>query len=293
MPIRNLDIDVLRSFVTIAETGGFTRAGDQLGRTQSAISLQIKRLEEIIGQPVFERSSRSLSLTGSGERLLSHARQILRLNDAALADLMEPDIAGVVRLGVPEDFATVHLPGVLAAFTDAHPRVDLEVTCDLTLNLLDRFNSGDFDLVLVKREPGAPTRGVRVWREPLVWAGRDRAAAPPDDQVVALVASPQPCVYRKRAIEALEAKGRRWRVAYTSTSLTGAQAAVKAGLGLTVLPREMVPSSLSPLGRDSGLPELDETEIALIEAPNASLTARTFAEHVMHALERDDRRAAA
>ncbi|QHL90137.1 LysR family transcriptional regulator [Sphingomonas changnyeongensis] len=285
MSIRNLDLDLLRTFVTIADTGGFTRAGDQLGRTQSAISLQVKRLEEMLGRAVLERSSRTLRMTVDGEKLLSHARQLLRLNDEALADLLEPDVAGLVRLGVPEDFATVHLPVVLAAFTEAHPLVELEVTCDLTLNLLERFRSGDFDLVLVKREPATPLRGVRVWREPLVWVGRERTTLT-DEQAVPLIVSPQPCVYRKRAIEALEEAGRRWRIAYTSTSLTGAQAAVKAGLGVTVLPREMVPTPLHALGRDSGLPPLDETEIALIEAAVPSPTARLFAEHVIHALER-------
>jgi DNA-binding transcriptional LysR family regulator len=285
MSIRNLDLDLLRTFVTIADTGGFTRAGDQLGRTQSAISLQVKRLEEMLGRAVLERSSRTLRMTVDGEKLLSHARQLLRLNDEALADLLEPDVAGLVRLGVPEDFATVHLPVVLAAFTEAHPLVELEVTCDLTLNLLERFRAGDFDLVLVKREPATPLRGVRVWREPLVWVGRERTSLA-DDQAVPLIVSPQPCVYRKRAIEALEEAGRRWRIAYTSTSLTGAQAAVKAGLGVTVLPREMVPTPLHALGRDSGLPPLDETEIALIEAAVPSPTSRLFAEHVIHALER-------
>jgi DNA-binding transcriptional LysR family regulator len=286
MPTRTLDLDLLRTFVTIADTGGFTRAGDQLGRTQSAVSLQVKRLEDMLGRAVFARSSRSLRLTSDGERLLSHARQMLRLNDEALADLLEPDVAGLVRLGVPEDFATVHLPGVLAAFTEAHPRVELEVTCDLTLNLLERFRAGDFELVLVKREPAAPLRGVRVWREPLVWVGRDRSG-PGDGAAVPLIVSPQPCVYRKRAIEALEEAGRKWRIAYTSTSLTGTQAAVRAGLGVTVLPREMVPSSLAALGRDSGLPRLDETEIALIEAAAPSPTAHLFAEHIINALERE------
>lgn len=290
MPVRHLDLDLLRTLVTIADTGSFTRAGDQLGRTQSAISLQVKRLEELIGQPVFQRTSRTLRLTGAGEKLLSHARQMLRLNDAALADLLEPEIAGTVRLGVPEDFATAHLADVLAAFTAAHPQVELEVTCDLTLNLLERFQNGDFELVLVKREPGAPRRGVRVWREPLVWVGREGAMASPD-QPVPLVVSPQPCVYRKRAIEALEEAGRRWRIAYTSTSLTGAQAAVRAGLGLTVLPREMVPPSLVSLGQDTGLPPLDETEIALIEGPEVSPTAHLFAEHIIRALERGDQAA--
>ena len=287
MPIRNLDLDLLRSFVTVADLGSFTRAGDQLGRTQSAVSLQLKRLEGLIGRPMFERTSRSVKLSPDGERLLSHARHMLRLNDVAWADLTEPDIAGAVRLGVPEDFATVHLPGVLAAFTQAHPRVELAVTCDLTLNLLERFQSGDFDLVLVKREPNVAERGVRVWREPLVWVGREGVDTD-RNQPLPLVASPSPCVYRKRAIDALEEVGRRWRVTYTSTSLAGSQAAVKAGLGLTVLPREMVPAGLKQLSRESALPGLPDTEIALIEAPGVTPTAKLLGEHIIHALEQED-----
>jgi DNA-binding transcriptional LysR family regulator len=287
MPLRNLDLDLLRSFVTIADTGSFTRAGERLGRTQSTVSLQVKRLEEQLGRSVFERTPRTLRLTAEGERLLGVARQILRLNDSAIAELFEPDIAGGVRLGVPEDFATAHLPSVLAAFTEAHPLVELEVTCDLTLNLLERFNSGAFDLVLVKREPTAPMRGMRVWREPLVWVARDRLAIA-DMAVVPLIVSPQPCVYRKRAVEALEEAGLRWRVAYTSTSLAGSQAAVRAGLGISVLPREMVPAFLTPIGVEAGLPPLYDTEIALIEAAGLSETAHRLAQHIVAALERGD-----
>lgn len=287
MPLRNLDLDLLRCFVTIAETGSFTRAGDRLGRTQSTISLQLKRLEEQLGRTVFERTPRAIRLTPEGERLIGVARQILRLNDSAIAELFEPDIAGGVRLGVPEDFATAHLPSVLAAFTEAHPLVELEVTCDLTLNLLERFNSGAFDLVLVKREPSAPLRGMRVWREPLVWVGRDRLAIA-DMPVVPLIVSPQPCVYRKRAVEALEEAGMRWRIAYTSTSLAGSQAAVRAGLGISVLPREMVPAFLTPIGAEAGLPPLYDTEIALIEAPGLSTTAHRLALHIVAALERGE-----
>ena len=282
---RSLDIDLLRSFVAVADAGSFTRAAPLIGRTQSAVSLQIKRLEDHLGKPVFARGARRVALTVEGERLLGHARHMLRLNDAVMADLTEPDVGGLVRLGVPEDFATAHLPDVLAAFTRAHPRVELEVTCDLTLNLQAGFNRGDFDLVLVKREPGVAIDGTRVWREPLVWVARDTETLP-DDEPLPLIVSPQPCVYRKRAIAALDKARRPWRCAYTSTSLTGTQAAVRAGLGIAVLPREMCPATLTPLGRDSGLPALDDTEIALIEAQGASLTAHRFAQHIVAALER-------
>ena len=282
---RTLDLDLLRCFVTIAETGSFTRAGERLGRTQSTISLQVKRLEDQIDRAVFLRTPRSLRLTPDGERLLGPARQLLRLNDATIAELFEPDMTGRVRIGVPEDFATAHLPTVLSGFAKAHPLVELEVTCDLTLNLLDRFHEGAFDLVLVKREPSAQLEGVRVWREPLVWVARDQLAVA-GQSTVPLVVSPEPCVYRKRAIDALEAVGRKWRVTYTSTSLAGSQSAVNEGLGITVLPREMVPPFLMPIVDDPDLPPLYDTEIALIELPGLSQTAHRLALHIIAALER-------
>ncbi len=286
MPHRTLDLDLLRAFVTAADAGGFTRAGELLGRTQSTISLQIKRLEESLGgRPVFQRTPRMLKLTPDGQALLHHARAMLRLNDAAVAELIEPEVAGRVRLGVPEDFATAHLPAVLAAFTDAHPRVELEVTCDLTLNLHAKFRAGDFDLVLLKREPDVAIEGVRVWREPLIWVARD-AQSVPADGIVPLIVSPSPCVYRKRATAALDAHGRRWRIAYTSTSLAGTQAAVRAGLGVAVLPREMCPPNLAAVGLDGSLPALADTEMALIEATGVSVTAHRFAQHIAAALER-------
>lgn len=279
-----LDLDLLRSFVTVADMGGFTRAGERLGRTQSAVSLQIKRLEGLIGHELFSRGPRHFELTREGKRLLPHARQMLRMNDAAIADMVEPEIAGLVRLGVPEDFATIHLPAVLADFVDAHPRVELEVTCDLTLNLEHGFREGKFDLVLVKREPEVAIDGIRVWREPLIWVARDRFSVPAEGPLP-LIASPEPCVYRHRAIAALEATGRPWRCAYTSTSLAGTQAAVRAGLGVAVLPREMCPESVVPITGDV-LPILDDTEIALIEAPGANPSSHRFAEHIAGALER-------
>ena len=281
-----LDLELLRCFVTIAETGSFTRAGERLGRTQSTVSLQIKRLEDQLGRSVLKRTPRSLSLTEEGNRLLGPARQMLRLNDATIAQLFEPDMSGKVRIGVPEDFATAHLPGVLSDFSRTHPLVELEVTCDLTLNLLERFHSGDFDLVLVKREPSAPLEGMRVWREPLVWVARDELAVR-DLQAVPLVVSPEPCVYRKRASDALDAIGRKWRVAYTSTSLSGSLSAVKEGLGVAVLPREMVPDTLSAIIGDEDLPQLYDTEIALIEASGLSDTAHRLAQHIVAALERE------
>lgn len=283
--LKNLDIDLLRSFAMIAELGSFTRAAERLHRTQSTISLHVKRLEETLGQSLLRRNAHGVQLTAEGELLLTHAREILRINDEVVARIEEPELAGVVRLGTPEDFATTHLPGVLAQFAQTHPGVSLEVTCDLTLNLLDRFRGGQFDVVLLKREPQGATPGIRVWREPLVWAAAGAGVVPQSGEVP-LVVSPYPCVYRKRALKALEGQGRRPRVVYTSTSLAGTRAAVRAGLGMTVLPKEMVPGGLQVLGEPEGLPELRDTEIALCMAPgDMGKAARRLGEYIVRALE--------
>lgn len=283
-----LDLDLLRSFVAIVELGGFTRAAERLGRTQSTISLQIKRLEETLGKRLLDRDSRQIALTSDGERLLGYARRILQLTEEAREAVAEPEVEGIVRLGTPEDFATHRLPRVLADFARSHPRVALEVHCQLTVLLNEGFERGDYDLVLIKRDPEGPSSGERVWREPLVWtggAGFDYGVRGRNSGPLPLVLSPQPCVYRKRALSALDAHGRPWRIAYTSTSLAGTLAVVEAGLGVTVLPKDMVASSLRVLDGESRLPDLADTEIALLRAPGLSPAAQRLADHIVQALE--------
>ena len=282
----NLDLDLVRTFVTIADTRSFTRTGERLGRTQSAISLQVRRLEDRLGVRLLARDPRRVGLTEAGESFLPKARRLLRVNDEIIAEVTGEDLEGEVRLGAPEDFATVHLPDILGAFARAHPRVALAVTCDLTLNLLDRLQAGALDLALVKREPLGPDLGVRVWREPLVWVAADRGVLKPEAPAP-LVIAPAPCVYRRRAVAALEARGRTWRAAYTSPSLAGQHAALRAGLGLTVLPREMVPDDLVLLGEADGLPPLEDAEIALLKARGgAPRAADRLAEFILASLDR-------
>jgi DNA-binding transcriptional LysR family regulator len=286
--LRNLDIDLLRTFAIIAEARNFSRAAERLLRNQSTISLQIKRLEAVVGHQLLERSPQAVKLTPHGETLLGYARGILALNDEVLARVNEPELAGTLRLGTPEDFATTHLPDVLAEFSQSYPLVSLEVTCDLTLNLVQHFRAGDFDLALVKREPSARNAGVRVWREALVWVCGE-AYALPRRGPLPLVVSPEPCVYRKRATRALAEDGRKWRVSYTCGSLAGAQAAVRAGLGITVLPKDMVPSGLH-IVEAGGLPDLRDTEIALLAAKPLSAPAHRLREHIVRSLEQGNRR---
>lgn len=261
----NLDLDLVRAFVAVAEANSFTRAGVRLGCTQSTVSLQIKRLEEQLGCGLFSRDPRRVVLTGQGEALLIHARRLLRLNDEIVAEMFEHALEGEVRFGAPEDFATTHLQGILGDYKRAYPHVSLSVTCDLTLRLMDKMSQGELDLALIKREPIGGDQGVRVWREQLVWAGAGEDVLAPDAPVP-LVVAPAPCVYRKRATAALDAVQRPWRIAYTSPSLAGQQAALRAGLGVTALPSEMVPDDLIRFGPEHGFPGLAEVEIALVRA---------------------------
>jgi DNA-binding transcriptional LysR family regulator len=284
--IVNLDLDLVRAFLTVAETRSFTRAGERLGRTQAAVSLQIRRLEDRLGVRLLDRDPRRVALSLEGEAFLPQARRLIRINDEIVAGLDDADVEGEVRFGAPEDVATTYLPEILAAFARSHPRVSLEIVCDFTLNLQDRFAQGLLDLALIKREPLGPDAGVRVWREPLVWAAADAGVAERDGKLILAVAPP-PDVYRRRALTALDDAGRPWRIGYVSPSLAGLHAALRAGLGVTVLARDMVPDDLVVLGTETGLPALPDAEIALISA-RASLpaAARLLREHVLAALDR-------
>jgi len=289
--MRPVDVDtaLLRTFQALAATRSFTRAAELVGRTQSAVSQQIQRLEEIVGQPLVVRSRRQLQLTTAGEVLLGHARGVLDALDHAMATLQLPVAGGEVRFGSPEDFATFFLPDILARFMAEHPTVRLRTHCALTLNLVEGLEAGDFDLVVIKQEPAKLHPGaVPLWRERLVWVAADeRPRAPLDgDGGVKLVLSPEPCVYRDRAIAALSAAGLAWSVVYTSPSLAGAAAAVRAGLGITALPRNMIPPGLGPVDPALELPRLEETVMCLVTAAEPAPAVRAFAgfvrEHLVH-----------
>lgn len=278
----HLDSIALKSFIAIAETGTFSHAADTVGRTQSAVSLQIKKLEDSLGCSLFERTSRSVKLTEQGEIFLGYAKRIIELQWEAHSRLKEPDVEGEIRLGTPEDFATHYLPEVLATFRKYHPRVQLNVSCDLTLHLLTGFDQGEFDVVLVKRDPGRVKGGSKVWREPLVWVAADHWKP---ERNLSLVLSPQPCIYRARALAALDRAKKPWHISYTSPSLAGTLAAVKAGLGITVLPAAMVPAGLHPIRKEMKLPELADAEIALIKREGLPKAGDVLAEHIIHSLE--------
>lgn len=230
---------------------------------------------------MFERTSRSVKLTGEGEIFLGYAKRMIELQWEAYSRLREPDAEGEIRLGTPEDFATHYLPNILASFRQHHPRIQLSVSCDLTLNLLDGFHKGQFDLILVKRDPQKVRGGMRVWREPLVWVAAEHHKP---EKKLSLALSPQPCIYRARALAALNKSRIAWQISYTSPSLAGTLAAVRAGLGITVLPANMIPAGLRSI-RSKQLPELADAEIALLRRDDLPKAGEILAEHITQSLE--------
>lgn len=258
----NIDTITLQSFIAVAETASFTKAAERVGRTQSAISQQIIKLENMLGKVLITRG-KMLTLTPDGDIFLGYARQIFALHREALDRFREPELEGEIRFGLPENFASAYLYEILADFSRIHPRILLNIECDLTLNLFEKFKKKSFDIVLVKmNRPEDFPNGVDVWSEPLKWVGNANLIA--SNKPIPLVLSPQPCVYRRAAINVLEEIGRPWRLAFSSTSYTSSIAAVKAGMGITVMPSTMIPDELAEIETKS-LPILPDTHVSLLK----------------------------
>ncbi|MGE4372342.1 MAG: LysR family transcriptional regulator [Xanthobacter sp.] len=258
------DLDLLRAFVSVVDEGGFTRAGARVHRTQSTVSQQVRRLEEQVGHPLLVRGSRGASPTPEGERLLSYARRILALSTEA-AQAVRGWSEEHVRLGIPDDFAMVALTSLLAHFSRNHPRVRLSVRCALSCHLTSDFARGDLDLVLLKQDPTARIGTEHIiahWPERLMWLATP-AALPLPLTPVPLVVFPQGCLYRNRAIHALEQAGLEWRIAYESPNLLGLEAALAVGMGVSLLEQRSMGSHYSVLDARAGLPEAEKTELAL------------------------------
>lgn len=258
----DLDIDLLRAFVAVADAGGFTAAADRLGRTQAAVSLKIKRLEASLGKRVLERSSRYLALTSDGEVLLGYARRLLALNDETLQRLGAPAISGELRIGVAEYFLPAHLPRALAQFGRSHPGVHVQARVGFAQDLTAAFERGELDLVLTRREKGGGP-GRLIWRDPMVWVAAEDAQIAAD-RPLRLCLLPAPCVYRTHGIAALDRIGRRWEAAYTAPSVLGVQAAALAGVGVAALSQSAVVPGLRVLGPQDFFPDLPELEVVVL-----------------------------
>ena len=258
-----IDISQLQSFLMVVDQGNFTLAAERLGRTQSAISQQIARLEIAIGKKLLNRT-KPFQLTPDGDVFYRYARQILDLHDSALSYFKEPDVSGDIRFGVPEDFASLFLSEILAHYSITHPRLHLNIECDLTLNLYKRFKKGEFDLALVKMSrPEDVPHATEMWSEQLLWVGSRRNLTFTGD--IPLILSPKPCIYREHALRALTQKNIKWSIRFSSMSHASKIAAVQAGMGITVLPRKLVPKNLQGFASSQALPPLDDIQVTLLQ----------------------------
>ena len=256
----NIPTELLRTFVKAVDTGSFTRAGEVVGRSQSAISLQIRRLEEMLDTSLVVRGSHPVRLTAEGGTLAGYARRILALNDEAVESLRRPKVTGCVRLGAPHEYTASLLPVILGKFAQSHPSVMLEVTCDLSKNLLVRMEKGEFDLVIALHEDPDEPGGEKVLTERLVWVTSPEHACN-EQSPLPLVLAPAPCIYRSRVLQKLSTLDRRWRIAYSSSSYSGISAAERTGLGVTLIAASTVPEGMRLLGEADGLPDMGGVEV--------------------------------
>ncbi len=258
----NLPTDLLRSFVAVKEYGGISRAADVLGRTQPAVSLQIKRLEVLLEQRLFHRSRQKFELTDSGLVLFDYALKILELNDEAVAYFSEQNIAGRVRLGLPSEFAATLMPRIIGRFSRQYPDVSVEVGSELSIALQKQFQNKRYDLVLTLQEKPYKKSSDLVKHDDLVWVGKDKMMNFSAD-IIPLIVAPQGCMYRSRALKTLNQAKVKSKIVYTIPDLSGIEAAIQEGLGITVLARNTVPDTLNIIS-NAGLPELGEIGISLL-----------------------------
>ena len=258
---QDLDISLLRTFVAIVDTGGLTSAGRKVGRTQPAITHQIRRLEDQVGRTLFDDNRRKLSLTHDGEVLLEFARAMLRLNDEARTRFSAPDITGHVTLGTPDLYASYILPEVLENFSRAHPNVEIELRCTRSVHLHAALERNEIDIALMTNQPEF-RRGELVRREPIVWVA-GVGSSPELRNPLPLAVLPQGSVYRHHALEALGAAGKQWSIRSVCDSIAGLQAAVFAGLAVSVFPRCAIIPNVRCLGETDGLPKLAPIELVM------------------------------
>lgn len=257
-----LNLHHLDSFLMVQQTGSFTEAGIRLGVGQSTVTQHIQRLEKALGRQLVTRDTHRVSLTADGEALIGYARGMLEINGRVLSLFGESRLRGRLRLGVSEDVVANRLTGILEDFIRLHPLVDLELTVALSAVLNQMQDAGDLDLVLAKRHIGE-THGKLLYRERLVWLARDPDFVLNRDTALPLIAFPPPSITRRVVQEALDGAGLSWRVVCTCGSLSGLTAAARAGMGIMVQPRSMVPEGLKEIAGDR-LPPLEDVEFVLI-----------------------------
>ncbi|UVK53402.1 LysR family transcriptional regulator [Mesorhizobium sp. AR02] len=277
MNIPSLDPDLLRAFVVVTDRLSFTRAAEQLNRTQAAVSLQVKRLEERLDTALFRRSTARVELTAAGEGFLTDARRILALNEQAIARVANQRVAGHVRIGVMEDYGTKILPRLLADIAERFPLVQVDMEIGLTALLLKRLGSS-FDAVIAMH-PDGTAEGDLICRERAIWAAAATRAVEEIDPLPVALSYPD-CLFRAWAVEALDKAGRPWRLAYVSPSLAATEAIVEQGLAITVVKGSMLAPGLRGVPPGRHVPQLPGAEIRLHRAVRSSAGAALVADHL-------------
>ncbi len=278
----DLPTDLLRTLVTVQDHGGFTRAAEALHLTQSAVSMQVRRLEEIVGRPLFSRKGRSATLTPDGEILMRHARQILKLQEEALSALEQPELKGTVRLGIPDDYVSF-LPPVFTRFSRTYPKVRMEIMCHQSSEIHELMRKEDLDIALVTGGCGRPTTvGTTVRMEPLVWIASAQKHVEKENPLPLAMFTDQFYVHRE-AVKMLEQAGQSCRVAYSSPSMAGLVAAVHSGLAVALVARISMPEDVRILGPDDGFPIMPPVPLELHHHPGAA--AEVLAQCFMEVLK--------
>jgi len=271
-----IDSELLRTLVAIADQGSFTRAAELLNRTQSAVSMQMKRLEEdVVKRRLFQRAGRQLEMTAEGQLLLSYARRILKLQGEIISTLREPHMVGAVRIGTPDDYVMRFLPNILARFAQSYPMVQVELHCEPSYQLLLRK---DLDLTIVTRKPGTEI-GQLLRQEKMVWAQANGFALQ-EQPSLALAMFNNDCFCREWACNALDAMERDYRVAYTSPSLSAIMAVVGAGLAITAQLESLIPADMQILGSEHGLPAMPSASIVLRNSQTQTPITECLAEYI-------------
>jgi DNA-binding transcriptional LysR family regulator len=266
-----MDTELLHIFVTIVETQSFTRSGDRLFRTQSAISMQIKRLEQVLGKELFDRSKRRIQLTNEGEILLHYARRILALNNEAKSRIVQSNLKGIIRLGTSDDYANIFLPDILSSFATINSGIQIDIVCDNGTTILRKLKDNQIDIAVVAAHKDYYA-DCRVRRERLVWISAHQGAAL-SRVPIPLAAFPEGCICRDVMTNALQASKRSWWIAFSSDNIGAIHSAVRSGLAITAVEHSIIPEGVRVLSEADGLPELPEIDMVVLKNQRSTSTA--------------------
>lgn len=284
MPAAPLDLDQLQTFITIADSGSFTRAAEEVHRTQSAVSMQMRRLEERVGKQLFEKDGRTNRLTEDGERLLAYARRLIRLNRETLAAFDDHSLEGHIKIGTPDDYADRFLPEIMARFLRSNPRVELSVVCEPTANLVEQIRRGQLDIALVTHDDDKGRSEV-VRREPLLWVGSMNHEVH-QEEILPLALGRPSCLWRRTACDVLDQMNRDYRIIFTSWSATVIMAAVLSGLAVSVLPECALRPGMRILGESDGFGALPDCRIGILRGHSSQpQIVDALARHISESLD--------